>query len=130
MKTISRRQFLYISTLLSFSYPVTVVSRIENKHEKHDEWPKTIQVLRGAYVSEIIASGHYSGFCRKADKEKYPNIAYLFFAFSVSEKIHAENYRRILTALGTEIEEPDIAIFFVAVQQFPSNELNYMDHAM
>ena len=108
MKKISRRQFLYVSALLSFSYPSSVALTIESKLEKDDKWSKTIHVLKDAYVSEMIASKHYSGFCRKADKEKYPNIAYLFLAFSISEKTHADNYRRILTALSTEIAEPDI----------------------
>jgi rubrerythrin len=49
--------------------------------------------------SEIGARKHYAGFCNTAMKENYPNIASLFFAFSRSEKIHAENYERILDKL-------------------------------
>ena len=98
MKTISRREFLYISALLSFSHSLSIASSIEHKTAQDDKWPITTDVLKDAYVSEMIASTHYSGFCRKAVEEKFPNMAYLFSAFSISEKIHADNYRRILEA--------------------------------
>ena len=58
-----------------------------------------------------MASEHYAGYSRKAVEEKYPNIAYLFSAFAVSEKIHAANYKRILAALNSEFEEPQFEIF-------------------
>jgi len=43
-----------------------------------------------------VASEHYIDYSRIAVKEKYPNIAYLFSALADSEKIHAENYKRML----------------------------------
>ena len=101
MKTISRRQFLVISASLPFSYPLTisVASSGENKLNKNNLFPITIAVLKSAYISEKLAYLHYVGYSRKAVEEKYSNIAYLFTAFAVSEKIHAENYKRILTSM-------------------------------
>jgi len=40
--------------------------------------------------------------CR-AVAESLPNIAYLFQAFSISEKQHADNYRAVLGKLGVDI---------------------------
>ena len=115
MKTISRRQFLYISASLSFSYPLSIVvaSSGENKLDENDLFPITIAVLKAAHKSEKVASEHYVGYSRKAVEEKYPNIAYLFSAFAVSEKIHAENYKRILTSLSAGLEEPEFDILIL-----------------
>ena len=109
MKTISRRKFLYIFASLSFSCPLSVLtaSSTENKSENHERLPITIAVLRAAFEAEMVASQNYVAYSRKAAEEKYPNIAYLFQAFSVSEKIHAENYKRILATLSAAPETPE-----------------------
>ena len=73
----------------------------------------TVAVLKAAYEAEKAASDHYVGYSRKAVEERYPNIAYLFKAYAVSEKIHAENYKRILTSLSAGFEEPEIRIFIL-----------------
>ena len=115
MKKISRRKFLYIFASLSFYYPLSIVtaSSKENKLEKNDRFPITIAVLKAAHESEKFAFEHYVGYSRKAVKEKYPNIAYLFTAFAASEKIHAENYKRILTSLSAGLEEPEFDILIL-----------------
>jgi len=115
MKTISRRKFLYIFTSLSFYHPLSAVaaSSTENKLEKNDSLPITIAVLRAAFEAEMLASDHYVAYCRKAAEEKYPNIAYLFKAFSVSEKIHAENYKRILATLSAAPEATEFKILIL-----------------
>jgi len=112
MKKISRRKFLYIFASLSFSPPLSIAtaSSRENKPGKNENFPITFAVLKAAYKSEKVASEHYVGYSRRAVEEKYPNIAYLFTAFAVSEKIHAENYKKILTALNSELEEPQFEI--------------------
>jgi len=112
MKKFSRRKFLYIFASLSFSYPLSIVtaSSRDNKLGKNEKFPITFSVLKAAYESEKAASEHYVGYSRRAVEEKYPNIAYLFTAFAVSEKIHAENYKKILTALNSELEEPQFEI--------------------
>ena len=112
MKKISRRTFLYIFASLSSTYPLAFVSASsrESKLKKKDEFPITIDVLKAAYESEKVASKSYVGYSRKAFEDKYPNIAYLFTAFAASEKIHAENYKRILDSLNIEFEEPEFEI--------------------
>lgn len=57
-------------------------------------------VLEQTLRSEITAHKNYTGYVQKALKEKYPNIAYMFHAFSFSEKAHADNYDRIINTLG------------------------------
>ena len=115
MKKISRRKFLYVFASLSFSYPLSIViaSSRENKLEKNDRFSITIAVLKAAYESEKVASENYVGYSQKAVEEKYPNIAYLFAAFAASEKIHAENYKRILTSLGAGLERPEFGILIL-----------------
>ena len=112
MKKISRRTFLYLVAALSFSHPlnVAVASSREKNIAKINNFPITYAVLKAAYESEKVAFEHYVGYSRIAVEEKYPNIAYLFSAFAVSEKIHAANYKRILTALGSELKEPHFEI--------------------
>ena len=112
MKTISRRQFLYISASLSLSHPLSVVfaSTEGIKLDKNDLFPITIAVLKSAFRSEKWACEHYVKYSRKAIEEKYPNIAYLFTAFAVSEKTHAENYKRLLASLNAGLEEPEFEI--------------------
>ena len=109
METISRRQFLYVSGLLSISYPLsfTMAFSREDRPGKDHRFPTTIAVLKAACVSEMTAHQHYDGYSRKALDERYPNIAYLFSTFSVSEKIHADNYERILTLLDAGLEKPE-----------------------
>ncbi|MGD2186672.1 MAG: ferritin family protein [Desulfobacterales bacterium] len=112
MKEISRRQFIIISSSLWLSYPLSKLfaSSEANQLNKKDLFPITIAVLNSAYRSELVAFEHYVGYSRKAVKEQYPNIAYLFAAFAVSEKTHAENYKRILTSLSKVLEEPEFEI--------------------
>ena len=58
----------------------------------------------------MIAYKNYIGYTSKALSEKYPNIAYLFYSLSYSEKIHADNYKRILATLGYETKPIQIEI--------------------
>jgi rubrerythrin len=115
MEKISRRKFFYFFTSLSLSYPLSIVvaSSRENKLGKNDNFPITVAVLKAAYKEEKVAFNHYVGYSRKAVEEKYPNIAYLFAAFAVSEKIHAENYKKILASLNAGLEEPEFEILIL-----------------
>ncbi len=108
MEKISRRKFINIVAFFSISYPFSAViaSSRENSPETTGWFPVTKAVLKAGYEAEMIASENYIRCSRKAVEEKYPNIAYLFTAFAASEKIHALNYKRILAALGTKLEEP------------------------
>ena len=123
MKTISRRQFLYFSASLSLSHSLSIVlaSAGDNKLNENGLFPITISVLKSAYRSEKIAFEHYVGYSRKAIAQKYPNIAYLFTAFAVSEKTHAENYKKILKSLSAGLEEPE---FEVVILDTKANLIN------
>jgi rubrerythrin len=102
MDTISRRKFLAILPTLSLSYPLSVVAASDkNNQEANGEFPMTRAVLKIAYEAEKRAHENYVCYSQKAVAEKYPNIAYLFTAFALSEKIHADNYKRILASMST-----------------------------
>jgi len=75
-------------------------------------------VLKQAFKSEMMAHKHYLGYVEKALAEKFPNIAYLFHAFSMSEKVHADNYERIINKLGSKI---NIIILSIDVCDTKSN---------
>jgi rubrerythrin len=116
MEKISRRKFLFIIGYLSSCYPLSITaasSSRENKMDIKNNFPITIAVLKAAYKAEKVASDHYVVYSRKAVEERYPNIAYLFAAFAVSEKIHSENYKKILASLNAGLEEPELEIFML-----------------
>jgi rubrerythrin len=69
-----------------------------------------MNVLKDAYLSEMAAHKHYIAYSKKAVIEEYPNIAYLFSALAVSEKIHANNYERIIASLGASCEKSKLKI--------------------
>jgi rubrerythrin len=119
MRAISRRQFIFISTALWLSSPLNSApaSSEDKQPDDKDLFPITIAVLNSAYRSEIIAFEHYVGYSRKALTERYPNIAYLFAAFAVSEKTHADNYKRVLASLRPVLEEPEFKILISSTKK-------------
>jgi rubrerythrin len=118
MTMISRRQFLFVSGLLSASLPLSLAAATSkgNSMGKDNRFPITVAVLKDACVSEIMAHQHYNAYSRKAVKEKYPNIAYLFSSLAVSEKIHADNFRRLLTSLDARCQKPELNILISDTQ--------------
>ncbi len=100
MNKLSRRDFLLFSVSLSLSFPHYGFADTGVVEYSPTDYPNTISVLKQAYLSEIIAYKRYIGYVKQALVEKYPNIAYMFHAFSVSEKVHADNYNRIIHNLG------------------------------
>jgi rubrerythrin len=108
MAEISRRQFLYLSAVSSFIFQFSAfVTQSEGK-KTNIIYPHTIAILEAAFKIEMIAYKQYIGFASRALREKYPNIAYMFHSFSYSEKIHADNYNRILAILGHEAKSIQI----------------------
>ena len=110
MEILSRRNFFYRMASLSFLYPLSIATASSNaeKPAKNEQFPVTVTVLKTAYEAERVASENYIRYSRKAIEEKYPNIAYLFTAFSFSEKIHAQNYKRILASMSALTTEPEL----------------------
>jgi len=115
MNSISRREFLFsLSSFLALAYQGKAAfgSTELNEMARKNQFPISVTVLQAAYIIEMEASLHYDGYCKRAAAEGYSNIAYLFRAFSTSEKIHAQNYKRILTSLDASADElmPDVLI--------------------
>jgi rubrerythrin len=108
----SRREILLLSFFAPLWDPLSRAYAANGKEafSEKDNFPLTVAVLKEAFVAEMLATRHYIGYSRKALNENFPNIAYLFLAFSESEKIHADNYRKILLPLGKTPEEPTAQI--------------------
>ena len=109
---ISRRQLLYFSALLPLCYPIANLSclAVADNIKTDSRYQLTLNILKEAYWAEIIANKHYTGYCQKALTENYPNIAYLFSALSISEKIHAHNYLELISSLGSTLETKEIPL--------------------
>jgi rubrerythrin len=110
MTKFSRRELLYLSASLSLAVPFRALALNVDKNDPSPGYPNTISILTRAFKFEMIAHRHYIAFVKKALAEKYPNIAYMFQAFSVSEKIHADNYKRIISELGSDVNNGLMAI--------------------
>ena len=111
---ISRRQLLHFSALISFCYPFANIRHFAMAEERMGVgvYPQTRALLQEAYWAEIIANKHYAEFRQKALSESYPNIAYLFHALSISEKIHADGFEKILVSLGSTLQLKQIPISY------------------
>ena len=70
------------------------------------EFPETILALKEGYKAETGAYQRYVLFGRLARENDYRGIAYLYTSLATSEKIHADNYRRILGTMGISLEAP------------------------
>jgi len=110
MDKFSRREILYLSASLPLVFPYRAFAINVEKKYPTIGYPNTILVLKKAFKSEMIAHKHYVAFTKKALAEKYPNIAYLFHAFSFSEKIHADNYKRIISKFESDIKNNLLSI--------------------
>jgi rubrerythrin len=69
-------------------------------------YQETIVALKEGYQAETNAHRRYVLFGRLARESGYKGIAYLYTSLATSEKIHADNYRRVLNAMGTSVVEP------------------------
>ncbi|MGD0237874.1 MAG: ferritin family protein [Syntrophorhabdales bacterium] len=127
MTEFSRRQFLYLSAVSPFVYEFSALAAESEGNKSASSYPRTMAVLQDAFMVETLASRNYIGYTSKALSEAYPNIAYLFDAFSRSEQIHAGNYKRVFAALGHEVKtletEIDVRDTKANLQQAARNEL-------
>jgi rubrerythrin len=75
-------------------------------------FPQTIAVMRTVLTRELLAFARYEAYARKAREEGYPHIANLAAALSVSESIHARNFRTVLADLGCSTDEkaPEVSV--------------------
>lgn len=78
-----------------------------------ETFPVAVGVLRQARDREMMLYYRYVEYARHARLEGYNGIAYLFTAFAAAEFLHAQNFNKILTRLGVEIEpasKPDVQV--------------------
>lgn len=101
---------MFFSALLPLLIPLPARALVIEKKYQKIVYPNTLLVLKQAFKCEIIAHKHYIKYVEKAMAEKYPNIAYMFHTFSVSEKIHADNYQRIIKNLGSAMNDTRMVI--------------------
>jgi len=66
-----------------------------------EQYPLTRDALEKRYAEEVSAHRNYAAYSTQACSEGYPNIAHLFKALSESEAIHAQNFKTLLTGLGS-----------------------------
>ena len=104
----------------------------------------TKENLLAAFAGESQAHMKYLIFAEKADKEKRPNVARLFRATALAEKVHAANHLKVLNMIGNtdenlamgiagetyEVEEMYPAFKVVAELQEQKQALRFMDWAM
>ena len=64
-----------------------------------------LQNMQDAFKGETTASAKYAAYSKKAEEEGYHEIAMLFKAASVSEKIHANNHKSVLGEAKQKIAE-------------------------
>ncbi len=121
MTKFSRRELLYLSASLALAVPFRAFASKIDKNNRAADYPDTLLILTQAFKFEMIAHRHYVAFVKKALAEQYPNIAYMFQAFSVLEKIHADNYKRIISELGSDVNNGLMAI---DVRDTKSNLIN------
>jgi len=110
MAEISRRQFLYLSAASPFIFQGSALAAQSEGNQPNITYPRTIKVLQESFKTEMIAYKNYLGYTAKAISEKYSNIAYSFYTFSYSEKVHADNYKRILATLRYKVKPIQIKI--------------------
>jgi len=69
-----------------------------------DAKTKTIADMQAAYKGESNATARYAAFSKKAAEEGHKEIAMLFKAASLAEKIHAGNHKAVLEEMGVAAE--------------------------
>jgi len=117
-RMITRRQFLWVSLLLSLGYTVPRSGWSQSRigFKKH-LYSQTLAILQDTYITELKASRHYTAYCKKALDEKFFNIAYLFKAFSISERIHSQNFKQLIRSLNHEVISPEIPLLVHTTQK-------------
>jgi rubrerythrin len=101
-RRIDRYRYLSISIVMACIFVFLLFAVCINAQSRYRE---TITVLQTLYQDEVQAFNDYQAYAKKAESEKYFNIAKLFISIAASESIHARNFKKILSDLGAEAEE-------------------------
>lgn len=78
---------------------------------------KTISNLQEAFNGESNATARYAAFAKKATEEGYKEIALLFKAASLAEKIHAGNHKAVLEEMGVAVKPANIDIKVLSTKE-------------
>jgi len=78
---------------------------------------KTIVNLQDAFNGESNATARYAAFSKKAAEEGYKEIALLFKAASLAEKVHAGNHKAVLEEMGVTAKEPTIDVKVLSTKE-------------
>lgn len=84
---------------MSHSDKLNQPSMIETNIAKEN----TIKNMQEAYKGEVTAIAKYTAFSKKAEQEKYPQIALLYKAVAFAESIHANNHKVVIEASGASV---------------------------
>lgn len=71
---------------------------------------KTIANLQDAFNGESNATARYAAFSKKAAEEGYKEIAMLFKAASLAEKVHANNHKAVLEEMGVTVKPAELDV--------------------
>lgn len=78
---------------------------------------KTIANLQEAFNGESNATARYAAFSKKANEEGYKEIALLFKAASLAEKVHASNHKAVLEEMGVAVKQAVIDVKVLSTQE-------------
>lgn len=85
---------------------------------------KNVENLQSAYKGEVTATAKYKAYADKADLEKYHLIALLYKAVSISENIHANNHKAVLSELGKTVPVISPEYTIKTTKENLSNDIN------
>ena len=78
---------------------------------------KTISNLQEAFNGESNATARYAAFSKKAAEEGYKEIALLFKAASLAEKVHAGNHKAVLEEMGVAVTPATIDVKVLSTKE-------------
>lgn len=70
----------------------------------------TAENLKNAFSGESQANQKYRAFAKKAEQEKFPNIASLFRTTAEAERIHGEGHLNAMEGVGSTVDNLQTAI--------------------
>ncbi len=107
----SRRRFVIAMSVATLLGPIGLQPR--RSDAASGAHIQTVAALKLGVVAETNAQRRYTQFGRLAKADGYAGLAYLYAALATSEAIHAQNYNRVLAALGEppmEVETREIPV--------------------
>lgn len=92
-----RTSITILSAIAAIMLPQSFVGNSSNNESKSaNETSLNYENMKEAFKGETTASAKYAAYSKKAEEEGYHEIALLFKAASVSEKVHANNHKAVL----------------------------------